>query len=352
VGDALLAHELAHVGQQGAGAASASEAALEQDADASAAGAVAALWAPEHPAAARLQRRPRLRDGLALRRCTPDKDKKNEKDAAPPAKDAGPEPAPVEPMPANPKQVYDQKLQEAMPKIKALFGRAEKGKFDEDNWEKVDLEKDGKKTGEAELKLRAGRYPSNAITSIIDNPDKWTLDCAQAVQLAHLYALRYALGATEFNKRVGGAAFVFRPHDSTGVEGATEWWRPGLGTKWKRFAVDKAERAKKPDGEDETRSEQQLLDAAPAGSRVMFTNQMADSSAAFHHENSYKLGPDSYAAHGFAGQKVFTRAELSHALAKAFLREEPTQSFVDGNIYIQAIETYKSDLPGGVPAGG
>jgi Domain of unknown function (DUF4157)/Protein-glutamine gamma-glutamyltransferase len=345
VGDALLAHELAHVAQQDGGSAGpVGEAALEHDADASAAGAMAALWAPGHPAAARLQRRPRLRDGLALRRCTPDKAKS--KDAAPPGKDAGPvdDPEPKEPRPANPKAVYDQKLQEAMPKIKARFGRAEKGMFDKDYWEKIDVQ-----GGESELQLLPGRWPSDAISAMVDKPDKWTLDCAQAVQLAHLYALRHALGATDFNKRVGRVGFRFRPHDSTGVEGATEWWRPGLGTHWKRFPVDPAERKLKPQGDDETRNDEQLLDAAPVGSRVMFTNQMADSSSSFHHENTYKLGRDSYAAHGFKDRKVFDRASLELALAQAF-RKDADDAFVKGNIYVQAIETYKSDLPAGVPA--
>jgi hypothetical protein len=72
-GDALLAHELAHVVQQGgAGQAVPAEApgehdAVEEDADASAVAAVLTLWGPrgaEHAAS-----RPRLRSGPGLRRC-------------------------------------------------------------------------------------------------------------------------------------------------------------------------------------------------------------------------------------------------------------------------------------------
>jgi hypothetical protein len=67
-GDALIAHELAHVAQQDAGAAT-SEAGyetLERDADLAGAGAVAALWGG---ARSFLRPAPRLRSGLRLQRC-------------------------------------------------------------------------------------------------------------------------------------------------------------------------------------------------------------------------------------------------------------------------------------------
>jgi len=79
VGDALMAHELAHVVQQrgssrsvaslqrGSGAIDA----LEQDADSSAAGVVASLWQGVHGSASRIARNavPSLRSGLRLQRC-------------------------------------------------------------------------------------------------------------------------------------------------------------------------------------------------------------------------------------------------------------------------------------------
>jgi hypothetical protein len=74
VGDALLAHELAHVVQQGgaagsappAGTSAASDGLVEHDADQAAAGAVAALYAPGRAPHDRL---PRVRGGLRLSRC-------------------------------------------------------------------------------------------------------------------------------------------------------------------------------------------------------------------------------------------------------------------------------------------
>jgi Domain of unknown function (DUF4157) len=71
-GDALLAHELAHVVQQGGGvhAKGGRADALDDDADRSAAGAVMRLWTgSKHVAASAM---PRLRSGLQLQRCKSD----------------------------------------------------------------------------------------------------------------------------------------------------------------------------------------------------------------------------------------------------------------------------------------
>ncbi|HKE77239.1 MAG TPA: DUF4157 domain-containing protein [Acidimicrobiales bacterium] len=69
VGDALIAHELAHVGQQEAGGGGGgSVAALEEDADRAAVGAVVSRWTGAAPD--RIEGvMPRLRAGLRLQRC-------------------------------------------------------------------------------------------------------------------------------------------------------------------------------------------------------------------------------------------------------------------------------------------
>ena len=64
-GDAVLAHELAHVAQQRPGGPAADGAALERDADAAAGGAVRALWRGD-----RATVRPGLSSGLRLQRCS------------------------------------------------------------------------------------------------------------------------------------------------------------------------------------------------------------------------------------------------------------------------------------------
>lgn len=94
-GDALIAHELAHVLQQGRGlAGSGAEVALERDADRSAASVVAKLWTGEGTGSA-----PQLHAGLSLQRCCPDDAPKTKEDAGvadADVEDAGVEDAGVE----------------------------------------------------------------------------------------------------------------------------------------------------------------------------------------------------------------------------------------------------------------
>ncbi|MCC6539680.1 MAG: DUF4157 domain-containing protein [Bryobacterales bacterium] len=76
-GDALIAHELAHVLQQSRGlAGGGAEVALERDADRSAASVVAKLWTGEGSGSA-----PHLHAGLSLQRCCPDDAPKTKEDA-------------------------------------------------------------------------------------------------------------------------------------------------------------------------------------------------------------------------------------------------------------------------------
>lgn len=101
VGDALMAHELAHVAQQSGTVESiqplaikdSTYGALEQDADMAAVGAVATLWGLRIPGLRQpLRATPRLRSGLRLQRC----DCNGSKSAAPTAPSATP-PAPAAP---------------------------------------------------------------------------------------------------------------------------------------------------------------------------------------------------------------------------------------------------------------
>jgi len=77
IGDALIAHELAHVAQQGAATAplrkgEAESSVLEEDADKSAVGAVLSLWGKAKGGLANISKHamPRLRSGLRLSRCS------------------------------------------------------------------------------------------------------------------------------------------------------------------------------------------------------------------------------------------------------------------------------------------
>ena len=82
IGDAIIAHELAHVAQQGRTSSSTASmqkggtgySSLEEDADRSAVGAVVSLWSGAKGALATITQNamPRLRSGLKLQRCCRD----------------------------------------------------------------------------------------------------------------------------------------------------------------------------------------------------------------------------------------------------------------------------------------
>lgn len=119
VGDALIAHELAHVAQQGGaaavvqpmGSANASYGALERDADLAAVGAVASLWGLRLPGLRNLlSAAPRRRSGLRLQRCENCDGPDAALDAAPtttPDTDQAPTPQAPKPAPP-PKPLFEQ----------------------------------------------------------------------------------------------------------------------------------------------------------------------------------------------------------------------------------------------------
>jgi hypothetical protein len=349
VGDALLAHELAHVAQdsgaQAAGGAlgAHSETALEHDADDAAAGAVTSLWGDRAPAQLRRSARPRLTGGLALRSCGGAAKKEDEK--------AAPEAAP-----ANPKAVYEQKLKEGVQLLAAAsFGRAEvAAKFNRDYFETELDEENSSFEGEGQLKLvlRRGKAPSKAIDATFANPGEWSVDCAEYVQLAELYALRHSLGATEFNQRVKTIRLTIRPHGSTLLEDLSYWNREGAGAPVLRYTTTKG---KTGPGAPEKRSMDQVLADAPIGSRVMWTNVDAPSSHPWHNENTVKIGPDLFAAHGIqdGGRKTFSRAEVEQGMAREFLKlrkRELEPGYVASNVYLKQVEVFDQAKALGGPA--
>ena len=355
VGDALLAHELAHVAQQSSapaagGALAAHDApALERDADASAAGAVAALWLGDAPGAQRLGRsaRPRLTGGLSLRRCNGG------------AKDPG-EKAPAEAAPADPKAVYEAKLKEGITILKAAdFGRAEaKGRYNREFFTiETDEENSDFSTGVRtdKLVLRKGKWASQAIDATFANPGEWSVDCAEYVQLAELYALRHALGATKFNERVGSISLTIRTHGSTLLDDLVYWNREGRQAPVQRFTTSKGKTSA---GAPEPRTMDQLLADAPVGARVMWTNNDAPGSHPWHNENTVKVGPDLYAAHGIHapdGRKTFSRAEVESGMAREYLtgsksERKPDASYISAYIYLKQIEVF--DTAKGLPGAG
>ena len=195
------------------------------------------------------------------------------------------------------------------------------------------------------LKVKEGIKPSTAVREIAKSPDKWTLDCTEFVQVAHLLA-RIETGSDEDADALQD--FRLQQHGSTLLTGATtvrynkeldHWETHGPGGKT-RIPQGKAYGAT-------------VLGAAPVGSRVTWRNE-AGTGTAFGFENTVKVGDDLYAAHGFSGGKLFTRQQIEDNLASLNLQTwtqpsdlleafNATQEQKEGRsgIYVIEIETYQ-----------
>jgi hypothetical protein len=218
------------------------------------------------------------------------------------------------------------------------FGRAtaerRSGRLNYDlaNWEVIE-EVDPAGTADTALRLKSGVLPSVAIDELFAKLDDWAFDCAEFVQVAHLYARRHTLGELFDDPRLfeesgGTLTVVLRPQGSTGML---------QGVMFKRETRDEP-MTRIPGNVEEERDVDTLLAAAPVGSRVVWRNQLAPPDTYRFNENALKLGPDEFAAHGLdAKKKIYTRAELELGLAQA---EEPDadDAYVQENVFIVGIE--------------
>ncbi len=221
-GDALIAHELAHVVQQGGAAreappgARSMDEAYETDADNA---AVSAVIASRNSAGGsgsrRLGKRPGLRSELRLQRCS-----SNAKPAA----------APNLQTDKALRKSWDAAFQEGLALLNQSVKRKGKDKgcefpggkpaaewrFDNDNWRQI--------TGEQEIRLYRVAYeprkkPHISVDALFDHLERWECDCALFSELTWLYAWRHTLPDSEFDQKF--ANLRLRPQDTTGLERET-----------------------------------------------------------------------------------------------------------------------------------
>ncbi|MGH2968802.1 MAG: DUF4157 domain-containing protein, partial [Solirubrobacteraceae bacterium] len=322
VGDALLAHELAHVVQQRGSRTPAADTAvghLEEDADAAALGAVTQLQSGERQAS----RGSLLRSGLRLMSCAPAKG----------------------PAPNDPHGRYEYFLEDGATRLaSAQFGTPLSPDFEHDQFDKSYWQWEGDERCSRVLQVKAGNTSSEAVRALFANLGKWRVDCDHLIQLSHFWAQLNTFGDEAFNRQA--PRIVLRPRESTGVKtrahygrnNPTEAWhlvedvKPG--EVWLRLKSDLV-------GKDTD----QLVGEAPVGSRVRWTNLKAQTSDAFRHENSLKLAGDRFAAAGFTksflegGGNVFTRSELEERLAKN-AHPSADRSYISENVFIDEIEHF------------
>ena len=193
-GDALIAHELAHVVQQGgreAGPAQkkggAQEGALEADADDAAVGAVTALWAGDRqrPGATLRASPPRLRASLGLQRCSGSAKK--------------PAAAPNLQTDKALRQTWESAFQEGLELLNASLGKkgkdkgcafpgqkpAEQWRYDTENWRQVTQ---GDEMRKYRVAFTPIKKPHVSVDELFAHLERWECDCALFAELTWLYA--------------------------------------------------------------------------------------------------------------------------------------------------------------------
>lgn len=250
------------------------------------------------------------------------------------------------------RRLYEDYLREAIDLLRGVrFGRStgrgvgpdsdpDQEHYDLALWDEVRDEEVGEATGQevAMLRLKPGISPALAIDELFAKVDQWAFDCAEFVQVAQLYAQRHALGDTAFDRWVsgarGGAEFLLRNHGSTGLLSDVLFQRDGPDEPMRAY----------PDQRPVAESVDELLAAAPVGSRIVWRNLAANPSSDAYNENAIKLGSDQFAAHGLGetDQNTFTRAELELELARVTwtLGGDPDTSEIEANVFIRSIQHY------------
>lgn len=210
-------------------------------------------------------------------------------------------------------------------------------KYDKEFWVAAN-HKDGKGNEvDPGLRLLPGKNPSDAIRSLYASMSKayilnfikagWKVDCAEWVQVHHLHAMRMVLGDYRLDEKFSGKPFWYMDHRSTGLSTKMNYTRENATGKMHPALLKDGAPVFDRDGmvinDDRLPSEdvEALLARAPLGSRVCFMNlvlkddSMPGYSAstidqAWQNENTMKLGPDRFSAHGSAWGTLFTRREI------------------------------------------
>jgi Domain of unknown function (DUF4157) len=324
IGDALIAHELAHVVQQRGGSdgakplakGEAEDGTLEENADHAAVEAVISTWEGDREMLLPRAKRSTwttLRSGLRLQRC------------------GGHEPA-------EPKTRYEFFLLEGQEKLKDIgfgvqwtqFCQQKATKRDGTRWDGYDTDfwvKAKDPVFECKLVVKEGRTSAEAINALFDpkRKDRWQVDCGQFVQLNHYYALLHTLieqagneksGFELFNQRIGGP-IELKQVSSTGLKTRILWGkdRPE-GDEMKEYERVPGQREGQPKKDGRVRKQADVLKEAPMGSRVVFVTEAILHNENYRHENTMKVGDDLYSAHPLE-KGILTAQEIIEEMSKA-----------------------------------
>src|SRR4030095_9208981 len=199
----------------------------------------------------------------------------------------------------------------------AEFGVPLSNDFEGDRFDREFWQWESERKYSRVLQLRPGKTPAQAIDALFDRLTAWKVDCAYTVQIANLYAMRMTYGAALFNHREG-PQMRLRMRESTGLTTRLHYGRERPSDPWR--IVHDFEPPNKfvfAAGPPLQMGTDQLVAGAPARSRVRGPNLAAQEGDSFRHENTVKLGAESYGTGGAVGGlddpltgNVFTRDSL------------------------------------------
>lgn len=206
------------------------------------------------------------------------------------------------------------------------------------------------------LILKSGKKPADAVRAMFSRRgkfpiDRWSIDCAELVQVAHWYALLMTLGSSQFNRKVKGMRFVLIPHRAPGIQQRKIFDRH---RKYSPVYTKIAGKVVKLRG-DADRVMDQAIAKAPVGSRVMWTNELTSYSRyMWTNENAIKLDSKWFGAHGMKG-RIHTRQEIELHMSKKYYEtflswsEKKIQKnmgkikeYAKKHIYVAEVEYYKT----------
>ncbi len=232
---------------------------------------------------------------------------------------------------AAPSRTYTDTLKEVVTKLYNIVftGKSardpDENKFDSDFWF---ADYDGK---EFYLQLKpepTDLTPTKAYKAMLDaeRQKKWTLDCGEFVQAAHLCTMAQLLSEDDFKKRIGPVC-RFKDHNSSGMFSFIQYkrWNPN-------------EPMFRPDGTKADHTPEQLLSLAPVGSNIRWTNLKGVTP--YRNEHAVKIGEDSFASTPYG--------EVSEKRIKELLGRDanggviPSDEYIKENIFLASIEIYKT----------
>ena len=228
--------------------------------------------------------------------------------------------------------------------------------YDVRYWDQVEDVRNGNVVG-CKLALKKDVRPSVAVAALIEEQDRWAVDCAGFVQIAHWYAMLKVAGPNRFDAAVGGP-FELKKSQSTGVSTVKTFKAHAPAEAMEVHLPKNGELVR--DRDAKPVDPEEALKSAPVGSRVMWTNRIfvdrprfgeaVEVARAFENENSIKLGPDQYGAFPLheGDRHVMSRGEIEQRMAKSATSVYPELSVADmlKHVFISEIELIDPALTG------